>query len=106
MTYRAPVRDLAFTLESVAGMADVAATEAAEDADAHVVAVQVVGMAARAVELDRVTHASPPSRHPLALKSSAASRSRSPISHCPFTARRLPRVSSRVSLPQPARVSG
>ena len=26
MTYRAPVRDLAFTLEAVAGMADVAAT--------------------------------------------------------------------------------
>lgn len=36
MTYRAPVRDLAFTLESVAGMADVAATGAFPDYDADV----------------------------------------------------------------------
>ncbi|WP_428155249.1 acyl-CoA dehydrogenase [Brevundimonas sp.] len=36
MTYRAPVRDLAFTLEAVAGMADVAATGAFPDYDADV----------------------------------------------------------------------
>jgi alkylation response protein AidB-like acyl-CoA dehydrogenase len=36
MTYRAPVRDLAFTLEAVAGMADVAATDAFPDYDADV----------------------------------------------------------------------
>ena len=38
MTYRAPVRDLAFTLEAVAGMADVAATGAFPDYDADVAA--------------------------------------------------------------------
>ena len=36
MTYRAPVRDLAFTLEVVAGMADVAATGAFPDYDSDV----------------------------------------------------------------------
>ena len=36
MTYRAPVRDLAFTLEAVAGMADVAATGAFPDYDSDV----------------------------------------------------------------------
>jgi len=36
MSYRAPVRDLAFTLEAVAGMADVAATGAFPDYDSDV----------------------------------------------------------------------
>ncbi|MDQ1153357.1 acyl-CoA dehydrogenase [Brevundimonas sp. SORGH_AS_0993] len=36
MTYRAPVRDLTFTLEAVAGMVDVAATGAFTDYDAEV----------------------------------------------------------------------
>ena len=41
MTYRAPVRDLAFTLEAVAGMADVAATGAFPDYDADVAAAVI-----------------------------------------------------------------
>ena len=36
MSYRAPVRDLAFTLEAIAGMADVAATGAFPDYDSDV----------------------------------------------------------------------
>ena len=36
MSYRAPVRDLAFTLEAIAGVADVAATGAFPDYDADV----------------------------------------------------------------------
>ena len=41
MTYRAPVRDLAFTLEAVAGMTDVAATGAFPDYDADVAAAVI-----------------------------------------------------------------
>lgn len=41
MTYRAPVRDLAFTLEAVAGMADVAGTGAFPDYDADVAAAVI-----------------------------------------------------------------
>ncbi|WEK39393.1 MAG: acyl-CoA dehydrogenase [Candidatus Brevundimonas colombiensis] len=41
MTYRAPVRDLAFTLEAVAGMADVAATGAFPDYDVDVAAAVI-----------------------------------------------------------------
>ncbi len=36
MTYRAPVRDLTFTLEAVSGMADLAATGVFADYDAEV----------------------------------------------------------------------